>query len=356
MNLSSYQFSFGLHRGKSVIFIQFSYSFALKEALRQKFPAAKWSASNKKWYLSDLNNTRKILNLPISNVGERLFQKIHHQNAEALRAYIDQLSLKAYSKNTIHVYTSEFTHLLKLIKNYPVQELTQENLKNYFLYCVKKEKIKEQQLNSRINAVKFYFEQVLHQRKMFFDIPRPKKPLALPKVLSKKEIKQLFDVTKNIKHLLILQLSYGMGLRVSEIVNLRVEDVDIDEMRVFVYRAKGKKDRYTNLPKSVLPLYRKYCEIYKPVYYLFEGVYGGIYSTRSVQNVFKNAMKKAGIKKTIGIHGLRHSYATHLLELGADIRFIQDLMGHNSIKTTQIYTQITENSRRNIRSPLDNII
>ncbi len=187
-------------------------------------------------------------------------------------------------------------------------------------------------MNSKINAIKFYFEQVLHQPQMFFDIPRPKKPLLLPKTLTKKEITKLLKVTNNFKHLLILKLCYVIGLRVSEIVNLKIEHIDSENMRVFIPGAKGKKDRYTNLPQTVLEPMCEYYKVFKPTDWLFEGQHGGQYSVRSVQAIFKNAMKKAKINKTIGIHGLRHSYATHLIESGADIRFIQDLLGHNSIK------------------------
>jgi integrase/recombinase XerD len=142
-------------------------------------------------------------------------------------------------------------------------------------------------------------------------------------------------------------------LRVSEIINLKVEDIDSQSMRVFIARAKGKKDRYANLPESILNQLREYYTEYKPQKYLFEGQYGGQYSSRSAQQVFKNAMQKAGIHRSLSIHSLRHSFATHLLENGTDIRFIQELLGHKDIKTTLIYTQVTDRSIKKIVSPLD---
>lgn len=190
---------------------------------------------------------------------------------------------------------------------------------------------------------------------MFFDIPRPKKQLILPKTLSVQEIKRLFRVTKNPKHLLMLKLCYGMGLRVSEIVNLKVSDIDSDRMQVLIQRAKGKKDRYVNLPKSVLESLREYYKIYKPKEYLFKGQYGGAYAKRSAQAVFKEAMQKAKINKQIGIHGLRHSYATHLLEMGTDISLIQKLLGHNNLKTTLLYTHVSDKNLAKVKSPLDNL-
>ncbi|HMN33633.1 MAG TPA: tyrosine-type recombinase/integrase, partial [Chitinophagaceae bacterium] len=230
-----------------------------------------------------------------------------------------------------------------------------ERLQSYFLYCHNELKLSENQIHSRMNAIKFYFEQVLHKPKMFFDIPRPKKPLLLPKSLNTDEVKRLFAVTENLKHRLILQLCYGMGLRVSEIVNLKIADIDSHDMKVRIHRGKGKKDRFVNLPITVLEDLRIYYQEYSPKDYLFEGQYGGQYGVRSAQMVFKEAMKKAKIKKQIGIHGLRHSYATHLLEFGTDITFIQKLLGHNSIKTTQIYTQVTDRSISNVGSPLDKL-
>ena len=210
-------------------------------------------------------------------------------------------------------------------------------------------------MNGKINAIKFYFEQVLHRQRMFFDIPRPKSALILPKMLSKPQIKKLFSVVKNPKHLVMLKLCYGMGLRVSEIVNLKIENIDGDSMRVLIASSKGKKDRYVQLPESILEELRAYYKAYNPKIWLFEGAYGGQYSARSVQAVFKSAMQKANINNTIGIHGLRHSYATHLIEAGADIRYLKELLGHSSVKTTQIYTHITDVSAAKIKSPLDGL-
>ena len=153
----------------------------------------------------------------------------------------------------------------------------------------------------------------------------------------------------------MLKLCYGMGLRVSEIVNIKIKDVDSKNMQVFITRAKGKKDRYVNLPETILEQLRIYFKEYQPKEYLFEGQYGGQYSIRSVQAVFRKALQTAKINKSVGIHSLRHSFATHLLENGTDIRFIQELLGHKDIKTTLIYTQVSDKSIRRIKSPLDNL-
>lgn len=242
-----------------------------------------------------------------------------------------------------------------MLKEHPVQKLSPERLQSYFLYCAKELKLSENQIHSRMNAIKFYYEQVLRREKMFFNIPRPKKPLLLPKYLNRQEVQKLFEATDNLKHRLILKLCYGMGLRVSEIVNLKIGDIDSQRMQVLVSRGKGKKDRYVNLPETILKELRLYYAAYHPQKYLFEGQYGGAYAVRSAQLVFKDAMQKAGIKKNIGIHGLRHSYATHLLELGTDISLIQKLLGHHDIKTTQIYTHVSQRDLSKVKSPLDRI-
>lgn len=353
MNLSKYTFKIDTHREKKVILIYFKYSLELKDSLRKKFPSAKFSKTKRCWYLPDLPSIRKLLNIQQNSMLNKHLHKIHTVNQQAFRLYVEQLELKAYSQHTKTIYVSEFLHLLKLLKSHNINKLTPNRLRDYFLYCVQVEKMKERKMNGKINAIKFYFEKVLHHEKMFFNIPRPKKPQTLPKMLSKTDIKKIFNCVTNKKHLLMLKLSYGMGLRVSEVIALKISHIDSQRMQVLIAGAKGKKDRYVNLPESALELLRSYYKAYKPKDWLFEGQYGNQYTTSSVQKVFKRSMQKAGINKNIGIHGLRHSYATHLLEAGADLRFIQELLGHHSIKTTQIYTHVSNTSIQNVKSPLD---
>ena len=355
MELSEYKFITGNHRGKEVIWIHFNYSLELKNQLRKRFSSVRYSASNKRWYLYDLPAIRNQLNIKEKTIGHKLVLKIHPINREAFVSFQDQLHLKAYSVHTQRMYLSEFAELLVLLGSYFVQDLDAKRLKDYFLYCVKTLKHKERKMNGKINAIKFYFEQVLHRPKMFFDIPRPKQPSTLPKLLSKKEVKSIIDFTTNFKHKIAIKLCYGMGLRVSEVVNIKLIDVDSSRMLVHIVGAKGKKDRYVPLPDSILNELRTYYSAYKPKEYLLEGRYGGMYSKSSLQAIFKNAMEKSGIKKKIGIHGLRHSYATHLLESGADLRLIQELLGHYSVKTTQIYTKVSHRNLSNIKSPLDSL-
>lgn len=353
MNFKNYAFDCATHNQKQVILIKFPYNKGLIQDLRKRFPSAKWSNTKKVWYLPDLPVIRKVLNIRVKNRVEDKVSNIHPINQNAYLDLNKQITLKRYSPSTKRIYLAEFNHLLNLLDDFYVGDLSPKRLKDYFLYCIEVEKMGERKMNGKINAIKFFFEQVLHRPKMFFDIPRPKKPQTLPKMLSKSEVKKLFKVTTNLKHNIALQLSYGMGLRVSEVVGLKIKDIDSKRMVVHVKGAKGKKDRYVPLPKSILPKLREYYLTYRPKIYLLEGQYGNAYAKSSLQQVFKKAMLKAGVKKDIGIHGLRHSYATHLLESGADMRFIQELLGHHSIKTTQVYTKVTLRSISKVKSPLD---
>jgi site-specific recombinase XerD len=186
-------------------------------------------------------------------------------------------------------------------------------------------------------------------------VDRPREEKTLPVVLSEKEVGDLFKVTENIKHKAILMLAYSGGLRLSELINVRIIDIDSNRMQIRIEQAKGKKDRYTLLSVKLLEILRKYFVAYKPKEWLFEGATGGQYSLGSIQSIMKEAIKKAGIKKKASVHSLRHSFATHLLENGTDLRYIQSLLGHASSKTTEIYTHITTKGFDQIKSPLDNL-
>lgn len=351
-NNSLLSYKLGSHNGNEVIWLFFEKNETLISEVK-KLVSARWSASNRAWYVKDNNHFRELFGLPPKSTGKEIILSIHTVNQAAFERLHQELQLKGYSANTIKTYTQEFAQLLTLLKTYPVDSLEPMRLRAYFLYCINTLKMSESHLHSRINAIKFYFEQVLKKERFFFEIPRPAKPAALPKVLDKRDILKMFQKTENIKHRLMLKLCYGMGLRVSEVVQLKVEHIDSKRMQVLIHRSKGKKDRYVHLPESVLEELRSYYKQFKPKEFLFEGQYGGMYSIRSVQAVFKSAMLKANINKRIGIHSLRHSYATHLLEHGTDVAFIQKLLGHSDIKTTQIYLQVGERNLSGIQSPLD---
>ena len=348
------EYAYGLHRNVGVIFLKFDFDENIVREVKS-WVGSKWSSINKCWYVPDNEFYRNKFGLPLSIIGRLTLSRIMDINQAAFRRYLGTLQLMGYSESTLRTYVNEFGQFLFALKGNFVNDLDSERIRSYFLYCNNELKLSENSMHSRMNAVKFYYVKVLKRENFFVEIPRPKKQLLLPKVIHAQDIKKILDVTENLKHNTILKLAYGMGLRVSEIVNLKITDVDSKSMRVLLCRAKGKKDRYANLPESVLEQLRLYYKEYKPVDFLFEGQYGGQYSVRSAQMIFKKAITKAGVNKSVGIHSLRHSFATHLLENGTDIRFIQELLGHKDIKTTLLYTDVSDGSIRNIKSPLDRL-
>lgn len=347
-------YALGEHQGEAVIFIRFDYDAELVKRVR-KLTGVRWSRSRKAWYVKDNDHHRQLFRLPPRECGKEALAKVSAINRPALQRFIDTIRLKGYSPNTERTYRNEFAQLLLLLGDVHVDTLTPERVRSYMLYCTTELKLSEAMLHSRLNAIKFYFEKVLKQESFFVDIPRPKKHSTLPKHISTRDLKKLFDCTPNLKHNTMLKMCYGMGLRVSEIVALKVKHIDSGSMQVLIEKGKGKKDRYVNLPESILAQLRKYFKEYRPKEYLFEGQYGGQYSIRSAQAVFKSALRKAGINKDTGIHSLRHSYATHLMEVGTDMGHIQKLLGHANITTTLIYAQVTNRDTKKVRSPLDSL-
>ena len=206
--------------------------------------------------------------------------------------------------------------------------------------------------NQAVNAIKFYYEKVLGQEREFYDL-RPRKEQKFKSLLSEKEVERLFGVIKKLKHRTILMLIYSAGLRIGESVNMRIKDLNFDRKTVFVKGGKGKKDRYSILSERFMTQLKLYIKTYEPTYWLFEGPEGGQYSKSSIRKIFRKTVDKANINPFSTVHTLRHSFATHLLERGTDLRYIQELLGHSSSETTQIYTHITNKAKEKLCSPLD---
>jgi site-specific recombinase XerD len=378
------------HHNMECMGIYFANKAALSIAVK-KIPAVKWSQTNKCWYLplnkanhslvttamatiatldntalkNYLQNKKQVIKtiitiapakkIPVKTT--KLAFNLSPENLAALEKFIQQLQLKAYSPSTIKTYRNEFMQLLQLIKNKPVHTLTEEEIKRYLVHVMQKEKLSENTAHSRLNALKFYFDQVLGREKFFWEIPRPKKKQQLPKVISEEKILSGLWKIENLKHKTLLLLAYSAGLRVSEVVSLKICDINSDRMQVNINDAKGKKDRVVTLSAVVLKLLRQYYKEFKPAIWLFEGQYSGEhYTSRSAQLIFKAAYKKLGLPSQCSFHSLRHSYATHLLENGTDITYIQKLLGHNDIKTTLRYTQVSNRDIGKIESPLDKIL
>lgn len=272
---------------------------------------------------------------------------------QVLSRYYQALALKRYSPATLRNYRGAFLQFLSYVAPRLPLELNRQEVLDYMAARVA-EGISEAYQNLLINAIKFYYEQVEGQPRQYYEIPRPKLPITNPKVLAKEEVRALLAMTENLKHRAMLMLAYGLGLRLSEVLALTPQDIDSKRMTLYVRGGKGKKDRDLPLPQSLLELLREQFRHFRPVTFVFEGQHPGEpYSERSLQLVIKAAAARAGIKRPVTMHMLRHSYATHLLEGGTDIRVIQDLLGHSSIKTTEIYTHVARNNRPS--SPLESL-
>lgn len=257
-----------------------------------------------------------------------------------------ELEIRNFSKSTIKSYLH---HVLKFLDYAQNKGLNENIVKNYIQIQLKNKS--PTSVAHSIFAISFFFDKILNQK---INIPRPKRNKTIPNILTIQEIKKLIDSTSNAKHKLIIKLLYGCGLRVSEIVNLKNNDLNLDENLIKVNLGKGKKDRFVKIPSSIKEELKNYSKINNSKF-LFPSNRGGKLTTATIQAIIKNSAKKAGIKKRVYPHLLRHSFATHLLEQGTDLRIIQKLLGHSDIKTTQIYTQISQASIKNIKSPLDNL-
>jgi site-specific recombinase XerD len=261
----------------------------------------------------------------------------------------DELRLKGYSPITVKSYLNNIEKYLLFAKGKRIKD--KQKAIRLFLLGLKRKGLSPSSLNLALNSIKFLYRSVLKDD-FKIDIRHSKRPRKLPVIISREEIHQLIDQLKNPKHKLLISLAYGAGLRVSEIVNLKVKDVQLGELTLHVKQAKGQKDRITIFPEKLrIDLQNQILGKSKNDL-VFESERGGKLTTRTAQKVFQNALKKAKIKKDASFHSLRHSFATHLLENGVDTRYVQKLLGHQNITTTQRYTQVTNPKLKNIKSPL----
>tara|TARA_B100001287_G_scaffold46061_1_gene35127 strand:- start:13796 stop:14737 length:942 start_codon:yes stop_codon:yes gene_type:complete len=264
------------------------------------------------------------------------------------------LIVKGYSINTVNSYLTCLNYFRTYFKGIQINHLTKDDIIEYLFHLVEENYSKSTQ-NQHINAIKFYFEKILGKKREYYYIERPIKEKKIPIVLSKDEIQSLLSHTYNLKHLTILATIYSCGLRVSELINLKIIDIDSKRMVIHIKNSKGNKDRQVQLTYQILQLLKKYYLKYKPKKFLFNGLNTPKYSASSIQKIIKKSAINSRIYKHVTPHTLRHSYATHLLENGTDIRIIQTILGHSNIKTTQIYTHVSTAHLKNIQNPSDNM-
>lgn len=264
-----------------------------------------------------------------------------------------EMQLRGYSPNSIEKYIYNISNFAKFYNKSP-ELLGEKEIREYLHYCITEKKLCEGTVNFYNACLKFFYTKVLHRQWNMDNLPRAKKRKKLPVVLSPEEIKAIFDVTKNIKHKAIFMTMYSAGLRISEVCNLKITDIDSKSMQILIRQGKGNKDRYSILSKGNLKILREYWKIYQPKEYLFLGRSGtDAINIRSVQISLGKSIIKAGITKHATAHSLRHSFATHLLDAGTDICYIQSLLGHARITTTTIYLHLRRLDLLNIKSPLD---
>jgi len=348
----------------------------------KRWEGSRYSKANKTYLLSAtpamLENIQKLaqeLNIPVhnylpdkylsryksvnkkesafQNLRENMLQQVPVMARTYTLAMLDYLMAQNYSANSVRNYTNEFNLFLRITQYQNPDTLTESQIVKHLAWMTEKG-LSASKLNMLVNALKYYFRTVLKRDTFEIRIPRARKENHLPTVLSMEDCVRIFSFVDNPKHKLLLLLGYGAGLRRSEIVQLKWEDILFDEHRIHIKQSKGNKDRIVMLPYSIVSYLRNYRTLYPSDDWVFQGQYKGeALSASSVQTVMKTAVTKAGLEKKATVHTLRHSFATHLLENGTDIRYIQQLLGHSSIKTTMIYTHITPKAVKNIMSPLD---
>lgn len=351
------------HKGSDCIAFSFPFNTEAIELLKNE--GAIWSKSNKCWYLPYSENQKnKVLQLlsekfSVKNELTPVIEKqiISNEIAIYLTKYKMWLKSKRYSPNTIDTYSDALKTFLKFFQHKSVNEITNEDIIKFNNEYILAKKFSNSFQNQVVNAIKLFFSKIENKKLDPELIHRPKSEKKLPNVLSKEEIERILNCTENLKHSAMLALVYSCGLRRSELLNLTITDVDSKRGVLIIKMAKGKKDRIVPLSDKVIEMLREYYKEYKPKMYLFEGQNGeqAQYSETSIQKVLKIAVTKANIKKPVTLHWLRHSYATHLLERGTDLRYIQELLGHNSSRTTEIYTHVSTHNLRKIISPIDDL-
>lgn len=338
------------HKGTPRIAIFFEKDATLISRIKT-FEDALWSASKRYWHLPDTEQNRLHFRLTLAHT-----LLPNTEGLTSIETFKRYLSSKRYSPNTINTYSEALKSFLTFCNTKAIKEITNDDVIAYNNDYILKHNLSSSYQNQIVNAIKLYFKIVKESAIEIDKVHRPKREKVLPNVLSKEEIKAILEAPKNLKHKAMLSMIYSCGLRRSELLNLIPNDIDSKRNVVIIRQSKGKKDRITPLSPKILELLRDYYKEYSPKIYLFEGQEKNTpYSARSLEEVLKKSITLAKINKPVTLHWLRHSYATHLLESGTDLRYIQELLGHNSSKTTEIYTHVSTKNIQQIKSPFDDL-
>ncbi len=349
--------------------LEFPYDFELKELVKT-FPNCVWSRHEKAWWVPYTDDILDRLILFFKGkvwLDYSSFRKANYSKNfpelpplaleifKEIEAFQDWMRNKRYSESTIKTYTECIQVFFRFLNNKSVRAIENGDVEKFNKDYIIDRGYSASFQNQMVNSIKLFFQN-RQLRKLDPElIYRPKRNRSLPNVLSKEEINRILNVTTNQKHKLLIMMLYSCGLRRSEVLSLKFEHIQRERGVILIKQSKGKKDRIVTLSKILIKHLEEYYKAYKPQSYIFEGQKGGKYSEKSLAEVLKKAVKKAKINKPVTPHWLRHSYATHLLERGTDIRHIQELLGHNSSKTTEIYTHVSAKSLKEITSPLDDL-
>lgn len=371
-----------IHHEERVLCLRFERDEQIENTLK-KLSGCRWSQTMKCWYLPNttphfrqvLEHLRPLAYVDFSEVVKKTevvrkektpipnntlkptpTAQLTEPVQQEIEKFMSWLKSKRYSSNTIKTYTEALRTFLKYYASKPSSQITNDDLIQFNNDYILKSNYSASFQNQVVNALKLYFSAIENRKIDPELIHRPRRANTLPNVLSKQEVKMVLDALQNQKHRAMLSLIYACGLRSGELLKLKAEHVDSKRSLLIIKGAKGNKDRIVPLSTKIIEMLRTYYKAFKPKTYLFEGQNAGTaYDSRSLQLVIKQAVAKAGIKKPVTLHWLRHSYATHLLEAGTDLRYIQEILGHKSSKTTEIYTHVSTNSIQKISSPFDTL-
>lgn len=363
-----------IHNSRTCIALKFPFDFKTKEYIK-KFTGVLWTNTHRTFYiyydevrLEDLKayikdgGIRIIKDvddneIPRQSKGESILLKpLTKEKIVIYREFLRYLEGKRFSNSTISAYGNFILEFLRYTETKPAENLNETDVRHYIEWAVKTLNYAVSTHRQLVSAFK-HFTYFYPACSIDIDaVYMPKKDKKLPIVLSVEEVLTILRVTKNLKHRVIIAMLYGSGLRIGELIHLKLSDFDFSRKQLYIRNAKGRKDRYTTIAESLFPLLKNYHNTYNPKVYFIENPKGGKYSPESIRAFVRKSVKLAGITKTVTPHTLRHSYATHLLEQGTDIRYIQELLGHSRPETTMIYTHVTRKDLQQINSPLDNAI
>jgi integrase/recombinase XerD len=364
-----------LYREETKYALYFEKNDEIIRLLRTNFPQIHWSQSQNAWLLPFESKIKsqlfQVLRGKIWIDYSQLQQKheaksvakpfhslpalVEDQKAAIIR-FKNYLSANRYSENTLTTYSDALSIFLRFYAHKDISDITNLDVETFNNEYILKNKYSASFQNQVVNAIKLFFRVVEKKSISVELLERPRREHRLPNVLSKEEVKDILNAHHNLKHKMMLSLIYACGLRRSELLNLTLKDIQSNRNLIIVRQSKGKKDRIVPIGNKLIESLREYYLMYKPKTWLFEGqIIGGKYSERSLELVLKQSLAKCKITKPVTLHWLRHSYATHLLESGTDLRYIQELLGHNSSRTTEIYTHVSQKSIQHIRSPFDDL-